>query len=71
MHACRPPVTNPMEGVAWVQEGPHVTMLKRIENEGMDFAAHNTSMTYSMKNRDFWGKYKYELVELLELTSKK
>lgn len=42
-----------------MQETPHITMLKRIENEGMDFAAHNTSMTYAMQNKDFWGKYKY------------
>lgn len=48
-----------MKGVAWSQDAPHITMLKRIENEGMDFAAHNTSMTFAMQNRDFWGKYKY------------
>ena len=49
-----------MEGVAWVRSGPGVTMLKRIENEGMDFAAHNTSMTYAMDVRGaFWGSYAY------------
>jgi hypothetical protein len=36
---------NPYEGLAWVQEGEGATLLKRVENEGMDFAAHNVSMS--------------------------
>ena len=35
-------------------------MLKRTYNEGMDFAAHNTSMTYAMTGlKSFWLSYRY------------
>lgn len=35
-------------------------MLKRAENEGMDFAAHNSSMMYATDVlRSFWGSYAY------------
>lgn len=51
-----------MEGIAWVRQAQGITMLKRIENEGMDFAAHNSTMTYSMNVlQTFWTKYRYFL----------
>eukprot|EP00892_Ulva_mutabilis_P003939 jgi/Ulvmu1/1917/UM012_0077.1 len=57
-----PQSPSPMEGIAWVRRAPGVTMLKRIENEGMDFAAHNTTMTYAMDVlQTFWTKYRYFL----------
>lgn len=43
---CRAEVTSSVAGIAWVRQGPGITLLKRTENEGMDFAAHNTSITY-------------------------
>jgi len=60
--SCRPQSPSPMEGIAWVRQAPGVTLLKRIENEGMDFAAHNTTMTYAMEVlKTFWAKYNYFL----------
>jgi hypothetical protein len=51
---------NPYEGLAWVQEGEGATLLKRVENEGMDFAAHNVSMSFAMRrHRQVWARYKY------------
>lgn len=46
-----------MAGVAWIKSAPGITMLKRIANEGMDFAAHNTSMTYAMR-QSLW-RYRF------------
>lgn len=58
--ACRPKRVVPMDGVAWVRQGPGITMLKRIQNEGMDFAAHNTSLTYTMSSfKSMWLSYSY------------
>lgn len=57
---CRPQSPSPMEGIAWVRRAPGITLLKRIENEGMDFAAHNSTMTYAMDVlRTFWSKYRF------------
>jgi len=33
-------------GVEWVKTAPGITLLKRSANEGMDFAAHNSTMAY-------------------------
>jgi hypothetical protein len=58
--ACRPKREAPMDGVAWVRQGPGITMLKRIKNEGMDFAAHNTSLAYAMASlKSMWLSYSY------------
>jgi hypothetical protein len=58
--ARRPLRAAPMAGVDWVRKGPGITLLKRTENEGMDFAAHNTSMTYAMSGlRSFWLSYSH------------
>lgn len=49
-----------MHGVAWVRQAPGLAVLKRIENEGMDFAAHNATMSYAMNVLGtFWSKYRY------------
>ena len=49
-----------MDGVAWVREAPGITLLKRIENEGMDIAAHNTTITYAQTVLNtFFNKYRY------------
>ena len=46
--------------MSWIRKGPGITLMKRIENEGMDFAAHNTSMTYAMSGlTSFWLSYAY------------
>ena len=53
-------VLSPMPGVSWVRRAPGITVIKRTENEGMDFAAHNTSMTYAMEaGQAFWLDYRY------------
>lgn len=49
-----------MEGIAWVRQAAGITLLKRIENEGMDFAAHNSTMTYAMNVlKSFWSQYRF------------
>lgn len=41
---------------AWVGKG--LSVLKRVENEGMDFAAHNATIEWVRKSGDY-SKYKY------------
>eukprot|EP00892_Ulva_mutabilis_P004470 jgi/Ulvmu1/2395/UM131_0006.1 len=55
-----PEITSPVDGIAWARHGSGVTLLKRIANEGMDFAAHNTTMTYAQDvMKLFHNKYRY------------
>jgi hypothetical protein len=46
--------------IMWVRKGSGITVIQRTRNEGMDFAAHNTSITYAMSGlQSFWLNYSY------------
>jgi hypothetical protein len=53
--------SSPLPAVSQVYSSPNggqLSILKRIQNEGMDFAAHNTTMEFH-KARGTFSKYKY------------